>query len=103
MSGSERPDHDPQPDVSPQDRPERKFGWWDMFVDPDNDPREEGGDLVGERATLAGYLRAKRLTLELKCSGLDAAAIARSATPTWSRTPTAMTAARSRSEKYWCT
>jgi hypothetical protein len=32
---------------------------------------------VGERATLVGYLRDQRLTLELKCSGLDAAGMAR--------------------------
>jgi uncharacterized damage-inducible protein DinB len=31
----------------------------------------------GERATLVGYLRDQRLTLELKCSGLDAADLAR--------------------------
>jgi hypothetical protein len=31
----------------------------------------------GERATLVGYLRDQRLTLELKCSGLDAANLAR--------------------------
>jgi uncharacterized damage-inducible protein DinB len=48
-----------------------------MFVHPDEDPREEGGDATGERATLVRYLRDQRLTLELKCSGLDAAAMAR--------------------------
>jgi Protein of unknown function (DUF664) len=68
---------DPQPAASPPNLPERKFGWWDMFVDPDNDPREQGGELFGERDTLVDYLRYQRQTLELKCSGLDAAAMAR--------------------------
>jgi uncharacterized damage-inducible protein DinB len=59
-----------------QDPPTRRFGWWDMFVHPDDDPRTDGG-FTGERATLVGYLRDQRLTLELKCSGLDAADLAR--------------------------
>ena len=37
-----------------------------MFVHPDDDPRSNGG-FEGERATLVGYLRDQRLTLELKC------------------------------------
>jgi uncharacterized damage-inducible protein DinB len=49
----------------------------DMFVDPEDDPREGGPTLGDERATLVEYLRAQRLTLELKCSGLDAADLAR--------------------------
>ena len=38
---------------------DRRFGWWDMFVPPDQDPRFDGG-FVGERATLIGYLRDRR-------------------------------------------
>jgi len=57
-------------------QPERSFGWRNYFVPPDFDPRVDGG-FEGERATLVGYLRDRRLTLELKCSGLDAAAMAR--------------------------
>ena len=48
-----------------------------MFVDPENDPREDGPTLGDERATLVEFLRCQRLTLELKCSGLDAADLAR--------------------------
>lgn len=60
------------------DQPGRQFGWWDMFVHPDDDPREQGGEIGdSELATLARYLRDYRLTLELKCSGLDAEAMAR--------------------------
>jgi len=54
----------------------RQFGWWDMFVHPDEDPRADGG-FVGEREILVGYLRDRRLTLELKCAGLDAEQMAR--------------------------
>ncbi|MDQ4027669.1 MAG: DinB family protein [Actinomycetota bacterium] len=48
----------------------------DIFVDPENDPREGGPTLGDERTTLVEYLRCQRLTLELKCSGLDAADLA---------------------------
>ena len=51
----------------------------DMFIDPDKDPRTEPPTRAGELATLAGFLRWQRGTLELKCSGLDAAAMARRA------------------------
>ncbi|WP_371646828.1 DinB family protein [Streptomyces sp. NBC_00597] len=47
-----------------------------MFVHPDQDTRTDGG-FKGERAVLAGYLRDQRLTLELKCAGLDAEVMAR--------------------------
>jgi hypothetical protein len=67
-------------DPSPSARPERRFGWWDMFVSPEDDPRGEGG-FVGERETLVGYLRDQRLTLEMKCAGLDAEALARRSVP----------------------
>jgi hypothetical protein len=43
----------------------------------DDDPRENGPRLGDERATLAESLRRMRLTLEMKCSGLDAQAMAR--------------------------
>ena len=60
--------------------PERKFGWWDVFVSPEDDPRS-AGELAGELATLAAYLRDRRLTLEMKCAGLDAEAMARRSVP----------------------
>ncbi|WP_199809312.1 DinB family protein [Streptomyces sp. NRRL S-244] len=49
-----------------------------MFVHPEEDTRADGG-FQGERAVLVGYLRDQRLTLELKCAGLDAEAMARRA------------------------
>lgn len=49
----------------------------DMFVDSANDPREGGPTLGDERTTLVEFLRCQRLTLEVKCAGLDADEMAR--------------------------
>ena len=53
----------------------------DMFTadgkPSDDDPRENGPTLGDERTTLVEALRCQRLTLEMKCSGLDAQALAR--------------------------
>ena len=48
-----------------------------MFVDLKDDPREKGPPLVDERTALVEYLHCVRLTLEMKCAGLDAEALAR--------------------------
>jgi len=45
----------------------------------DDDPREHRARLGDERTTLAEALRCLRLTLEIKCAGLDAEAMARRA------------------------
>ncbi|MEY2478829.1 MAG: hypothetical protein QOG87_4144 [Actinomycetota bacterium] len=49
----------------------------DMFIDLEDDPREDGPRLGDERTTLVEFLRSVRLTLEMKCAGLDAEALAR--------------------------
>lgn len=53
----------------------------DMFTadgrPSDDDPRENGPTLGDERTTLVEALRSERLTLELKCAGLDAEQMAR--------------------------
>ena len=77
MSDASESAHGTQTEQPPEEQPARRFGWSDMFIHPHDDPREEGEDLPGERATLVRYLRDQRLTLEIKCSGLDAAAMAR--------------------------
>ena len=52
-----------------------------MFTDDgkpsDDDPREHRSRLGDERTTLAETLRCQRLTLEMKCAGLDAEELAR--------------------------
>jgi uncharacterized damage-inducible protein DinB len=52
----------------------------DMWVDTEDDPRTYG-DPVGEKATYVEYLRNYRLTVELKCAGLDAEQLARRSVP----------------------
>ena len=49
----------------------------DMFMDLADDPRENRPTLGDERTTLVEALRSVRLTLEMKCAGLDAEAMAR--------------------------
>ena len=55
----------------------------DMFTadgrPSDDDPREHGPRLGDERTALAEALRRQRLTLEMKCEGLDAEQMARRA------------------------
>jgi uncharacterized damage-inducible protein DinB len=58
---------------------ERQFP--DMWVDPDDDPRDTGSTPHGEKAVLAAYLDHFRMTLELKCDGLDAEQLAERSVP----------------------
>jgi uncharacterized damage-inducible protein DinB len=53
----------------------------DMWVDPDDDPRTDGGGFKDERAVLVEYLGDYRLTLQMKCDGLDAEQLARRSVP----------------------
>jgi uncharacterized damage-inducible protein DinB len=53
----------------------------DMFVDLDQDNRTEPPGQGDETATLLGFLRWQRETLELKCAGLDPDQLARRAVP----------------------
>ena len=50
-----------------------------MFLDPEDDPRVDGPVVGEEREMLVAFLRWQRQTLEVKCSGLDAEALARRA------------------------
>jgi uncharacterized damage-inducible protein DinB len=52
----------------------------DMWADPDDDPRE-GPSPEGELATLEDCLTNYRLTLRMKCEGLDAEQLARRSVP----------------------
>jgi uncharacterized damage-inducible protein DinB len=54
----------------------------DVWMDEAEDPRYTPGlELEGERATVLDYLRAYRLTMELKCADLDAGQLARRSVP----------------------
>jgi uncharacterized damage-inducible protein DinB len=62
-----------------RDVTERQFP--DMWVDPDDDPRNTGREPHGEKEVLADYLDHFRTTFELKCDGLDAEQLARRSVP----------------------
>lgn len=47
----------------PDEEPMRRFGWSDMFVKPEEDPRTEGG-FPDEKSSLVWYLRDNRLMLK---------------------------------------
>jgi uncharacterized damage-inducible protein DinB len=52
----------------------------DLFLDPASDPRSDGVLRQGdERTTLDAFLHFQRLTLQVKCDGLDAGQLARRA------------------------
>jgi uncharacterized damage-inducible protein DinB len=54
----------------------------DMWADPNDDPRNsEGVDPDGELATLQEYLTHYRMTLRMKCEGLEAEQLARRSVP----------------------
>ena len=54
----------------------------DMWADPDDDPRNsEGVSPDGELATLQDYVTHYRMTLRMKCDGLDAEQMARRSVP----------------------
>jgi uncharacterized damage-inducible protein DinB len=53
----------------------------DMWVDPADDPREDAAVVVDERSLLLEYLRTQRLTLLMKCAGLDAVGLATRSVP----------------------
>ncbi|MDE9367303.1 DinB family protein [Luteipulveratus sp. YIM 133132] len=57
---------------------ERKYP--DMWADPEDDPRDQSST-TGERQTLLGYLEFYRLTLKMKCDGLNAEQLARRSVP----------------------
>lgn len=53
----------------------------DMWVDPEDDPRDTGTTPSGEKAVLADYLDHFRMTFEMKCEGLDAGQMAQRSVP----------------------
>jgi uncharacterized damage-inducible protein DinB len=54
----------------------------DMWVDPEDDPREQIDEGEGgEKALLAAYLDRYRMTFEMKCEGLDSEQLARRSVP----------------------
>ena len=75
---------------------ERRFGWSNMFVAPDEDPRNQATS-VGERATLIDL----RITLELKCQGLNAEQMARRAVSPSNMSLLGLVRHMADVERYW--
>ncbi|MFD0267574.1 DinB family protein [Streptomyces sp. NPDC127106] len=53
----------------------------DMWADPDTDPRNNEDSPEGELATLLDFLKNYRITLRMKCDGLDPEQLARRSVP----------------------
>jgi uncharacterized damage-inducible protein DinB len=72
-----------------------------MWLDPADDPRDTGTPLTDERSTLAEYLHAYRLTLELKCADLDAEQLARRSVPPSTMSLLGLVRHMADVESYW--
>jgi uncharacterized damage-inducible protein DinB len=73
----------------------------DMWVDPEDDPRETGATPVGEKAVLSAYLDRYRMTFEMKCEGLDAEQLARRSVPPSSMSLLGLVRHLARVEHHW--
>jgi len=73
----------------------------DMWVDADADPRDTRTELVDERGTLAEYLRAYRITLQMKCADLDATQLALRSVPPSTMSLLGLVRHLAEVERYW--
>jgi hypothetical protein len=73
----------------------------DMWMNWDDDPRNTGAELEGERATLIDSLRSYRLLLELKCADLDAEQLARRSAPPSTMSLLGLIRHMADVERYW--
>lgn len=72
-----------------------------MWVDRDDDPRENGAVTVDERGNLLDYLHVYRLTLEMKCADLDAEQLARRSVPPSTMSLLGLVRHMGKVERYW--
>ncbi len=73
----------------------------DMWVDPDTDPREGGPEPTDERSTVLSYLRAYRLTMEMKCADLDPGQLATRSVPPSTMSLLGLIRHMAEVERYW--
>jgi uncharacterized damage-inducible protein DinB len=86
---TDQPDQPGGPGQHEQSEQSEQPGRWsratvypDMWADPDDDPRNSDGPSPdGELPTLRDYLASYRMTLRMKCEGLDAEQLARRSVP----------------------
>jgi uncharacterized damage-inducible protein DinB len=75
----------------------------DMWADPGEDPRNSAGvSPDGELATLQDYLTNCRLTLLMKCEGLDPGQLARRSVPPSTMSLLGLIRHLARGERAWC-
>jgi hypothetical protein len=79
---------------------ERYFGWSNLFVAPEEDPRTPSTS-VGERATLIDFITGCRQTLELKCRGLNAEQMAMRTVPPSNISLLGLVRHMADVERYW--
>ena len=79
---------------------ERRFGWSNLFVAPEEDPRSVVPS-VGEWATLIDFLTGCRQTLELKCRDLDDEQMARRTVPPSNLSLLGIVRHMADVERYW--
>jgi uncharacterized damage-inducible protein DinB len=94
--------------ASPEKASEPAAGRWsrstvypDMWVDPDDDPRESRDPASDERSILLDYLRRYRLTLEMKCAELDAGQLACRPVPPSNLSLLGLVRHHAGVERYW--
>ena len=73
----------------------------DMWADPDKDPRDSVTPLTDERSTLLEYLRAYRLTLEMKCADLSPEQLAQRSVPPSTMSLLGLVRHLADVERYW--
>jgi uncharacterized damage-inducible protein DinB len=73
----------------------------DTWVASEDDPRSAYLDPVGEQETVVGYLRSYRLTIEMKCTGLDADQLARRSVPPSTMSLLGMIRHLAQVEQHW--
>jgi hypothetical protein len=81
------------------EQPQRMYA--DMWVDPEDDPRETDSVAVGEKAVLTEYLDRYRLTLRMKCEGLNAEQLAQRSVPPSSMSLLGLVRHLARVEHHW--
>ena len=73
----------------------------EVWVDPARDPRIGDAPLTDERSTLLDYLDAHRLTLRMKCEGLDAEQMGRRSVPPSTMSLAGLVRHLADVERYW--
>jgi hypothetical protein len=73
----------------------------DMWVDPATDPRESLPEAVDERTTLVQFLAGYRMTMEMKCAGLNAEQMARRSVPPSTMSLLGLVRHMAGVERYW--